>query len=93
MPVTLTATYNSINYNTAFANGSPSGYGWQFSFNQYVRDASTALANKGYNYIYTDSDGTDHYLKKSDESEEWYDEDGLGITLTKTDTNILIDNG
>lgn len=93
MPVTLTATYNSINYNTAFANGSPSGYGWQFSFNQYVRDASTALANKGYNYIYTDSDGTDHYLKKSDESEEWSDEDGLGITLTKTDTNILIDNG
>ena len=93
MPVTLTATYNSINYNTAFANGSPSGYGWQFSFNQYVRDASTALANKGYNYIYTDSDGTDHYLKKSDDIEEWYDEDGLGITLTKTDTNILIDNG
>ena len=93
MPVTLTATYNSINYNTAFANGSPSGYGWQFSFNQYVRDASTALANKGYNYIYTDSDGTDHYLKKSYDNEEWYDEDGLGITLTKTDTNILIDNG
>lgn len=93
MPVTLTATYNSINYNTAFANGSPSGYGWQFSFNQYVRDASTELADKGYNYIYTDSDGTDHYLKKSDESEEWYDEDGLGITLSKTDTNILIDNG
>ncbi|MGN0499675.1 MAG: RHS repeat-associated core domain-containing protein [Ruminococcus sp.] len=93
MPVTLTATYNSINYNAVFANGSPSGYGWQFSFNQYVRDASTALANKGYNYIYTDSDGTDHYLKKSDNSEEWYDEDGLGITLTKTDTNILIDNG
>ncbi len=93
MPVTLTATYNSINYNTAFANGSPSGYGWQFSFNQYVRDASAELVKKGYNYIYTDSDGTDHYLKKSDDSEEWYDEDGLGITLTETDTNILIDNG
>ena len=93
MPVTLTATYNSINYNTAFANGSPSGYGWQFSFNQYVRDASAELVKKGYNYIYTDSDGTDHYLKKSDDSEEWYDEDGLGITLTKTDAHILIDNG
>ena len=93
MPVTLTVTYNSINYNTAFANGSPSGYGWQFSFNQYVIDASAELVKKGYNYIYTDSDGTDHYLKKSDDSEEWYDEDGLGITLTKTDTNILIDNG
>ena len=93
MPVTLTATYNSINDNTAFANGSPSGYGWQFSFNQYVREASSEFANIGYNYIYTDSDGTDHYLKKTDGKEEWSDEDGLGITLTKTDTNILIDNG
>lgn len=94
MPVTLTATYNSINYNTAFANGSPSGYGWQFSFNQYVREVTDSnLINAGYNYIYTDSDGTDHYLKKSEDADEWYDEDGLGITLTKTDTNILIDNG
>ncbi len=93
MPVTLTATYNSINYDKTFANGSPSGYGWQFSFNQYVRDADETLANLGYSYIYTDSDGTDHYLKKSEDAEEWYDEDDLGITLTKTDTNILIDNG
>ena len=79
MPVTITATYNSINYNKTFGNGSSSGYGWQFSFNQYVRDASDELAEVGYDYIYTDSDGTDHYLKKADDSEEWYDEDGLGI--------------
>ena len=93
MPLALTATYNSINYNKLFANGSPSAYGWQFSFNQYVREADTTLANKGYNYIYTDSDGTDHYLKKSADAEEWTDEDELGITLTKDENNIYIDNG
>ncbi|MEE1319331.1 MAG: hypothetical protein UHD05_07445, partial [Ruminococcus sp.] len=93
MPVTITATYNSINYDKIFSNGSPSGYGWQFSFNQYVRDASDELAEQGYNYIYTDSDGTDHYLKKGDDTEEWYDEDGLGITLTTDESNIYIDNG
>ena len=93
MPVTITATYNSLNYDKTFSNGSPSGLGWQFSFNQYIREANNELTNAGYNYIYTDSDGTDHYLKKSDENEEWLDEDGLGITLTKSETNMYIDNG
>lgn len=92
-PLSVTATYNSINCDTIFGNGSPSGYGWQFSFNQYVREITDSnLTNACYNYIYTDSDGTDHYLKKSDSSEEWYDEDSLGITLTKDDNNLYIDN-
>lgn len=94
MPLSITATYNSINYNTIFSNGSPSGYGWQFSFNQYVREVTdTNLKKAGYNYIYTDSDGTDHYLKKSDSKDEWYDEDGIGFTLTVDDNGIYIDNG
>ena len=94
MPVSITATYNSINYNKTFENGSPSGYGWQFSFNQYVREVTdTNLTNVGYNYVYTDADGTDHYLKKSDSADEWYDEDGLGLTLTVNDSGIYIDNG
>ncbi len=93
MPASITATYNSVNYNTIFGNGSPSGYGWQFSFNQYIREADTTLAELGYNYIYTDADGTDHYMKKTDNSEEWVDEDGLGLTLTKDNRNIYIDNG
>lgn len=93
MPVDLTAAYNSINYDTAFANGSTSGYGWQFSFNRYVRDAGSALSALGYDYIYNDSDGTDHYLKKDKNSDKWYDEDGVGITLTKDDNNIYIDTG
>ena len=93
MPLSLSATYNSINYDETFGNGSPSGFGWQFSFNQYVRDADFALVNAGYDYIYKDSDGTDHYMKRSDNSNEWYDEDGIGLTLKVTDDNIIIENG
>ena len=95
MPLSITATYNSINKDTAFENGPASGYGWQFSFNQYVRGVTDKnLTKAGYNYIYTDADGTDHYLKLAEgETAKWEDEDGLGITLTKDENNIFIDNG
>lgn len=95
MPLSITATYNSINKDTAFENGPASGYGWQFSFNQYVREVTDKnLTKAGYNYIYTDADGTDHYLKLTEgESAKWEDEDGLGLTLTKDENNIFIDNG
>ena len=95
MPLNITATYNSINKDTAFENGSASGYGWQFSFNQYVREVTDKnLTKAGYNYIYTDADGTDHYLKLTEgETAKWEDEDSLGITLTKDENNIFIDNG
>ena len=92
MPVTLAVTYNSINYDSAFGNGSPSGFGWQFSFNQYVREADSTMQSAGYDYIYQDSDGTDHYLKSSGDN-EWYDEDGLGIVLKVNEENITIENG
>ena len=95
MPLSITATYNSINKDTAFENGPASGYGWQFSFNQYVREVTAKnLTKAGYNYIYTDADGTDHYLKLAEgETAKWEDEDGLCITLTKDENNIFIDNG
>lgn len=95
MPLSITATYNSINKDTAFENGSASGYGWQFSFNQYVREVTDKnLTKAGYNYIYTDADGTDHYLKLAEgETAKWEDEDVLGLTLTKDENNIFIDNG
>ena len=95
MPLSITATYNSINKDTAFENGPASGYGWQFSFNQYVREVTDKnLTKAGYNYIYTDADGTDHYLKLAQgETAKWEDEDGLGLTLTKDENNIFIDNG
>ena len=95
MPLSITATYNSINKDTAFENAQVSGYGWQFSFNQYVREVTDKnLTKAGYNYIYTDADGTDHYLKLAEgETAKWEDEDGLGLTLTKDENNIFIDNG
>lgn len=95
MPLSIAATYNSINKDTAFENAQVSGYGWQFSFNQYVREVTDKnLTKAGYNYIYTDADGTDHYLKLAEgETAKWEDEDGLGITLTKDENNIFIDNG
>ena len=95
MPLRITATYNSINKDTAFENAQVSGYGWQFSFNQYVREVTDKnLTKAGYNYIYTDADGTDHYLKLAQgETAKWEDEDGLGLTLTKDENNIFIDNG
>ena len=95
MPLSITATYNSINKDTAFENGPASGYGWQFSFNQYVREVTDKnLTKAGYNYIYTDADGTDHYFKLVEgKTAKWEDEDGLGLTLTKDENNIFIDNG
>ena len=95
MPVHITATYNSVLHNKLFANGSPAGYGWQFSFNQYVEETDSDLKTAGYDYIYTDEDGTEHYFKKntSGDTEEWEDEDGLGLTLTVDDDYVYISNG
>lgn len=94
MPLNFSATYNSINYNKLFDNGTASGYGWQFSFNQYLRETNSTLTSKGYPYIYRDADGTDHYLKLVDgETAKWEDEDSLGLTVTKDENNMYIDNG
>ncbi|MCQ4023228.1 MULTISPECIES: DNRLRE domain-containing protein [unclassified Ruminococcus] len=89
MPVSITATYNSFDSDKVFANGSPCGYGWQFSFNRYIAATSRLLQDNGYDYVYTDGDGTEHYFaeKTYEEGEEtpayteWEDEDGLGFTL------------
>lgn len=97
MPVSITAVYNSILYNDTFNNNSPGGYGWQFSFNRFVKETKDSLKNAGYDYIFTDEDGTNHYFKlKDDSTAEWEDEDNLGYSLTKdqnymylkTDSNI-----
>lgn len=95
MPAHITATYNSVLHNKLFANGSPAGYGWQFSFNQYVEETDSSLKSAGYDYIYTDEDGTEHYFKKDDpaDTEQWTDEDNLGLTLTADDNYVYISNG
>ena len=91
MPVAIDITYNSLLCNTVFGNGSPCGYGWQFSFNRYIKEASVNLQAAGYEYVYTDEDGTEHYFELSeDSSTEWKDESGLGLTLTLGIDHILI---
>ena len=81
MPASVSATYNSI------------GNAWSFSFNQKITEASAQMAALGYDYIYTDSQGTTHYLKKDDTENKWYDEDGLGISLTVGENDLTVDNG
>ena len=90
--LSVSATYNSLNYNRDFENGSPSGKGWQFSFNQYISEVTGVLAEQGYNYIYRDADGTDHYLKKDEDENKWYDEDGLSLVLIPDSNEIILEN-
>ena len=81
MPASISATYNSID-NT-----------WGFSFNQKITAASSEMVALGYNYIYTDSQGANHYLKKADGENTWYDEDGLGVSLKVGESNLTVENG
>ena len=87
MPVTISATYNSIK------NNDISGCGWYFSFEQCIKETNKNLSNAGYNYIYIDTEGTSHYLKKSSSEEKWLGEDGLGITLSVKEDCIIVENG
>ena len=92
-PISLSMTYNSVDCDDLFPNGGAAGMGWQLSCNQYIREAPTALANAGYLYIYTDSDGTEHFLKQSGDSDDWYDDDGFGFSMTVGETEITVENG
>lgn len=80
LPATISATYNSI------------GTSWGFSFNQKITAASAEMAALGYDYIYTDKQGTSHYLKKGNSENKWYDEDGYGISLTVGENSLTVEN-
>ena len=80
MPAAISATYNSI------------GTSWGFSFNQRITAASADMAALGYDYIYTDKQGTSHYLKKDNSENKWYDEDGYGISLTVGENSLTVEN-
>lgn len=91
MPVTITASYNSILSNEEFSNGLSIGCGWQFSFNQCILNAGDALKSAGYDYIYIDEDGTRHYFKlKEDLETEWISDDQLDLKLTKDNLYLYI---
>ena len=77
----------SLTYNSLCSKG------WQFSYDQRILETSSALADQGYNYIYIDSDGTSHYLKCENDDDVWYDEDGLGLSLSVGEDEITVENG
>ena len=100
MPFTLSLVYNSqfaSQYYTSStaktvytAEGTPSG----FKFNtqeslieqSYVKqDGTTATC-----FILADGDGTEHYFLPTDTANEFIDEDGLLLTLTKGSTTCTI---
>ena len=81
MPASISTTYNSFTKE------------WNYSFNQRITAASSDMAQHGYDYIYTDSEGANHYLKKDTSENKWYDEDGLGIEMSLSDTEATIEAG
>ena len=86
MPMSISLVYNLRNYNKNFRYGASAGYGFMFNFQQRI-DAVTDsdLLSKGYKYIYTDADGTEHYFRQKEGSTtEWIDEEGLELVLKET---------
>jgi RHS repeat-associated protein len=81
LPLSIYATYhssrNTINEQT--------GYGWHYSFNQTVSEDDNY-------YKYIDEDGVDHYFKKEMENGSLSDEEDSGLSLTKDNNKIKIDN-
>lgn len=99
-PVSISNTYNNINYNEqanayfhtkkipgGYSKSSFSGLGFRFSFDKivYPLPSTDYMYFQGWRYIYIDGDGTQHYFKL--ENNTVVDEDGLGLTLTEIAEN------
>lgn len=90
---TITHYYNSgcsgnyfsdgfIAYNTCNYSNMILGAGWKLSIQQTVVQRTVG---KDTYLVYTDADGTQHYFAKSGSSSTTFkDEDGLGLTITKS---------
>ena len=94
LPFGLTLTYNSPLSNANFTSSSSvhtksyttsaTGYGWKTSVQQSVTKIMLP-ANDGTDcswLVYTDADGTEHYFKRKNNTSDYEDEDGLGLTIT-----------
>ncbi|MGN0526793.1 MAG: DNRLRE domain-containing protein, partial [Acutalibacteraceae bacterium] len=93
MPLKLKAYYNGYCANTKFCAGksgsskTTSGKGFRLNIQQTVLPSSKYglkdTAAEDFPYVYTDADGTEHYIKKTTENDStvYKDEDGLGLTL------------
>ena len=93
MPIELCGYYNTYCAGEPYAAGKNSsartviGKGFRLNVQQTVLPSSsyglTGTAASTYPYVYTDGDGTEHYMQKETENGTtvYKDEDGLGITL------------
>ena len=99
LPFGITLTYNSPLSNANFTYSSSvhtkdyttsaTGYGWKTSVQQSVFKV-LLTGSDGTNrswLIYTDADGTEHYFKRKDQTTDYEDEDGLGLTITVNNTD------
>ena len=89
MPLSISHVFNNYMANVTYTQAPPlTGKGWKLSIQQTVQPSSqfglTGDAAKNYPYVYTDSDGTEHYFykKTTDGKTEYVDEDGLKLKLT-----------
>ena len=94
MPLSLSATYNSFDYDKCYQD-SMIGYGWNFSFNQYIEPITDTNLNTGdnpYQYVYIESDRRKHYLRgEGNAPTEWEDDEDLGSKLTKTSSGYILE--
>ena len=94
MPLSLSATYNSFDYDKCYQD-SMIGYGWNFSFNQYIEPITDTNLNTGdnpYQYVYIESDRKKHYLRgEGNAPTEWEDDEDLGLKLTKTSSGYILE--
>ena len=94
LPFGITLTYNSPLSNADFTSSSSvhtrdyttsaTGYGWKTSVQQTVTRV-LLTGSDGTNrswLIYTDADGTEHYFQRKNQTMDYEDEDGLGLTIT-----------
>lgn len=99
-PLTLTAFYNNYCAGEKFVVGKDGSSrtvlakGFRLNVQQTVLPSSEyGLSGDNaekYPYVYTDADGTEHYLQEEEEDNKtvYKDEDGLGLTMT-TDCDLV----
>lgn len=101
-PVSISNTYNNVNYNEqanayfhtkeipgGYSKSSFSGLGFRLNFDKavYPLPSTDYMYSQGWRYIYIDGDGTQHYFKL--ENSKIVDEDGLGLTLNLNDQSKI----
>lgn len=93
MPVTISHIYNLSMSGTQSGYSLSSGKGWQLSVQQSVKPTTnetnfSSELKTQYPYVYTDGDGTAHYLAKTNTTNKFEDEDGLGLTMTYNSSDV-----